>query len=197
MELTDLDVTKLYTYADYLTWKLKERVELIKGKLFKMSPAPSMQHQRVLRRLTKAFLNKFEESSCEIFFAPFDVRLPKKDYKDTSIYTVVQPDLCVVCDKNKLDKRGCLGAPDLIIEILSPGNTKKEMRDKYEVYQESGVREYWLVDFFEKTVLVYVLDDRGKFIGLQPNTEDQVISPTIFPEVAIDLSEIFIEDVEL
>ena len=106
---------------------------------------------------------------------------------------MVQPDLCVVCDVAKLDQRGCVGAPDLIIEILSPGNTKKEMKEKFSLYEESGVREYWLVQPVDNTVLVYVLNEDGKFIGLQPFTEDEYISPTIFPDLSIDLMEVFEE----
>lgn len=138
MELSDLDPDKRYTYADYLLWELKERVELIRGKLFKMSPAPSRKHQEVVHALVLSFGLYFKGKSCNVYEAPFDVRLPKSTGGVEATYTVVQPDICVVCDRSKLDKRGCVGAPDLVIEILSPGNTKKEMREKFEVYQESG-----------------------------------------------------------
>ncbi|WP_042006912.1 Uma2 family endonuclease, partial [Capnocytophaga canis] len=94
--------------------------------------------------------------------APFDVRLPKKEEKGDNIHTVVQPDLCVICDESKLDERGCIGAPDLIIEILSPGNSKKEMKNKFELYQESGVEEYWIVNPTDENILVNVLED-GKY----------------------------------
>jgi Uma2 family endonuclease len=99
------------------------------------------------------------------FVAPFDVRLPIKSKKNTDVGTVVQPDICVICDSNKIDARGCLGAPDLIIEILSQGNSKKEMKDKYEVYEESGVKENWLVDIANECIFVYVLDKSGKYNG--------------------------------
>lgn len=150
MKLSDLDINKQYSYADYLLWQFQERVELIKGKLFKMPPAPSRRHQEVSKIIDWHFTSYFRGKSCKVYNAPFDVRLPKKTKTDQKVYTVVQPDLCIICDKSKLDKRGCIGAPDLVVEILSPGNTKKEMREKFEVYQESGVREYWLVNYVKK-----------------------------------------------
>lgn len=124
--LDKLSMDGVYTYADYLTWKFDERVELIKGKIFKMSPAPSRNHQRIAMALINPISNYFKGEKCEAYFAPFDVRLidSKKKKSDKDIYSVVQPDICVICDPEKLDERGCLGAPDWIIEILSPGNNK-------------------------------------------------------------------------
>ena len=128
-----LDYGKEYTYADYLQWRFKERIEILKGKVFKMSPAPARLHQKISRELGGIFYNYFRNHKCEFYVAPFDVRLVdtrKKSKKDEDISTVFQPDICVVCDPKKLDKKGCLGAPDFIIEILSPGNSKKEMKYK-------------------------------------------------------------------
>ncbi|MGB0521913.1 MAG: Uma2 family endonuclease [Flammeovirgaceae bacterium] len=193
MKLSDLDTNKTYSYADYLLWQLKERVELIKGKLFKMPPAPSMQHQRVSGRIYGEFWSYFKNKPCEVFSAPFDVRLPKKSNADEKVFTVVQPDICIVCDKEKLDRRGCIGAPDLVIEILSPGNSKKEMQEKFDVYEEAGVREYWLVDFYAKNVIMYVLKD-NQYIGLKPFTEDVMLNSYIFPEITIELAPVFAED---
>ncbi|MCB0564598.1 MAG: Uma2 family endonuclease [Phaeodactylibacter sp.] len=190
--LSKLDINNRYSYADYLLWQLEERVELIKGKIFKMSPAPGTEHQKVSRQLSLQIFQYFDKKECQAFSAPFDVRLPQKEVTaDEETYTVVQPDLCVICSYEKLDEKGCLGAPDLIIEILSPGNSKKEMRDKYEVYEESGVGEYWLVNPSEKTVLIYVLNEERRFIGLQPLTEDQIARSVIFPELEINLKEVF------
>lgn len=190
--LSELDVNKRYSYADYLMWELQERVELIKGKIYKMSPAPGTEHQKISRQLSLRIFQYFDKKECQAFSAPFDVRLPKKEKSnDEETFTVVQPDLCVICDPEKLDERGCHGAPDLIIEILSPGNSKKEMREKYEVYQETGVREYWLVNPTDKTVLVYVRSEVGQFVGLQPMTEDQEARAAIFPDLKIDLKEVF------
>ncbi|MCB0628392.1 MAG: Uma2 family endonuclease [Saprospiraceae bacterium] len=188
-----LDADKQYSYADYLLWQFKERVELIRGRIFKMSPAPSTTHQKVSRQLSLQLFAFFDKKkSCEAFSAPFDVRLPiGNTRKDDETFTVVQPDLCVICDLDKLDEKGCLGAPDLIIEILSPGNSKREMREKFEVYEESGVQEYWLVNPSDKTVLIYVLNDDREFVGLQPLTEDQIARSRTFPELEIRLNEVF------
>ena len=195
-ELSQLDPEKVYSYADYWLWRLKERVELIKGKIFEMSPAPAEPHQRVSQKLNWFLLNTFMGKGCSVYTAPFDVRLPlqQEQTDDKQLYTVVQPDLCVICDRSKIDKRGCIGAPDLVVEIFSPGNSKREMRDKYDVYEAAGVQEYWLVDYQQKVVLVYV-QQQDKFVGLQPLTEDEVLVSQLFPELKIDLKEVF-ADVE-
>jgi len=190
-EISQLDPNKTYTYADYLTWQLQERIELIKGKLFKMSPAPSNTHQKIATALSGIIWQFFRKSSCEVRSAPFDVRLNRRKLDDQTSKTVVQPDLCVICDAEKLDERGCNGVPDLIVEILSPGNSKKEMSDKFEVYEENGVREYWLVNPSEKNVIIYTLNEESVFIGRKPFIEDDVLSSYIFPELRIDLAEIF------
>lgn len=191
-ELSELDTGKRYSYADYLMWRLKERIELIQGKIFKMSPAPGTEHQRISHELDRQFGNFFHRKPCQVFPAPFDVRLPRQgEQADEAIFTVVQPDLCVVCNADKLDEKGCKGAPDLVVEILSPGNSKREMRDKFEAYEEAGVREYWLVNPAEKTVFIYLLNEQGRFIGLQPLTEDQAAVSSIFPELEIGLNELF------
>lgn len=191
-DINQLDLNGTYTYADYLLWRIEERLELIKGKIFKMSPAPSLVHQRISTQLQGTLFNFLKARSCDLFSAPFDVRLYNdKKSKDANrqIYTVVQPDLCVVCDASKLDQRGCLGAPDLIIEILSPGNSSKEMNEKFDLYEETGVREYWLVEPAENAVWVYVLNEEGKYIGLKPTTT--ILKSSIFPDLVIDLKEIF------
>jgi Uma2 family endonuclease len=190
--LNQLDLTKRYSYADYFRWKFQERVELIKGFIHKMSPAPSPNHQLVFGKLFLKFGNYFLTKNCKVFAAPFDVRLPdsKRQIDDDVVFTVVQPDISVVCNLDKIDDRGCIGAPDLVIEILSPGNTKKEMGVKFELYEESGVKEYWLVEPQDKVILVYILKN-GKYIGLKPYTEENEISSTIFPDLKFMVSDIF------
>ncbi len=191
-DINQLDLDGTYTYADYLLWRIDERLELIKGKIFKMSPAPSLVHQRISTQLQGALFNYLKGSSCDLFSAPFEVRLyndKKSKVAFREIYTVVQPDLCVICDQNRLDEKGCLGAPDLIIEILSPGNSKKEMNEKFDLYEESGVREYWLVEPSENAVYIYVLNEEGKYIGLKPVTN--ILKSSIFPDLEINLEEIF------
>jgi Uma2 family endonuclease len=190
--LNALDLNGVYSYADYLKWQFEDRIELLKGKIFAMSPAPNMKHQRVAGNLHYHFRSYFKKQSCRVFFAPFDVRLynRKKSVKaDKEIFTIVQPDLCVICDESKLDEQGCNGAPDLVVEILSPGNSKREMNEKFELYEEAGVLEYWLVEPAEEAVFIYVLNEQERYIGLKPMT-DTLYSPT-FAELQIDLAEVF------
>ena len=181
----------VYSYADYLLWKFKERVELFKGKLFRMS-APSALHQEVSMRLAGELYQFFKEKDCKVFHAPFDVRLFREAKEDKDIYTVVQPDICVVCDAEKIDKRGCYGAPDLVIEILSPGNSKKEMKYKYALYQEAKVPEYWIVDPDHQNVLLYVLKD-GKYQNPINIVEGNIPSEK-FPTLQISTDDIFLEN---
>lgn len=192
-DISELDLDKTYTYADYLTWQFQERLELIKGKIFKMSPAPSRKHQKISIRLTKDILLFLDKGPCELYVAPFDVRLspPKNNKDDNKIYSVVQPDLCVICDLEKLDDRGCLGAPDWIIEILSPGNNKKELDQKFSLYEENGVREYWIVHPAEETVTVFELSTEGQYIFRKMYPTGTKVPVGIFPGFAIDLNEIF------
>ncbi len=189
-DFNELDLNGSYTYADYLKWNFKERLELFRGKIFKMSPAPSRYHQDVSGNLHFSLAKVFNKSTCKLYAAPFDVRLVKAKAQDEKVVTVVQPDMCVICDENKLDDRGCNGAPDLVIEILSPGNSKKEMGIKFDLYEENEVKEYWIVDPSEKTVFIYSLQN-NKYIGLKPFIEDDNIKSVLFPELNFKLAEIF------
>jgi Uma2 family endonuclease len=185
---SDLDLTKTYTYADYLLWQFSERVELIKGYILKMSPAPSTNHQSVSYNLTDCFAQNFRKKSCRIFVAPFDVKLPvKSSKKDT---TVVQPDLCVICDENKIDENCCVGVPDLIVEIISPNNRKHDVQTKFNLYLEVGVQEYWLVDPTDRMILIYFLKN-GEYIGSKPFIEGDKIKSLLFPELNIDVEDVF------
>ena len=190
--INQLDLNKLYTYADYLTWQFQERVELIKGKIFKMSPAPLNIHQAVSSNLHRDMSIFFKSNACAIRHAPFDVRLIKKTKKNNSITTVVQPDICVICDREKLDDRGCIGAPDLIVEILSPSTKNKDIKDKFELYEQNDVKEYWIVDPGNKTVIKYTLE-QGKYIGDKIRGEEEILNSSFFPELSINLSEVFEE----
>ena len=192
-DINQLDVNGTYTYADYLLWRFKEQVELLRGKLFKMSPAPREIHQRVSMYLSGELYNFFKDKTCRFYSAPFDVRIPAKGAKgttDNQIYTIVQPDLCVVCDLEKIDGRGCVGAPDLVVEILSPSNSRKDLKDKYEIYEEAGVPEYWIVDPDNKAFYRYVLQE-DVYIGLPPVPEGDVFRSRKFPEMEIDTKLIF------
>lgn len=185
--LSQLDLNGSYSYADYLTWKIKERIELIKGKIMEMSPAPTRFHQRISMKLTIEFAKGFDNHRCQLYAAPFDVRFADEQ---GNVKTVVQPDLCVICDPNKLDAKGCLGAPDLVVEILSPGNTRKEMKNKFELYEEQGVKEYWIVYPDTRNIQIFVLKE-GKYVGIQPIAEDEpAVSPT-FPQLCFSTENLY------
>lgn len=198
-DFSQLDLNGTYSYADYLTWRFDGAIELIKGKIMAMSPAPSSEHQGISWRLNGSLFNFFKNKSCRAYAAPFDVRLydrKKSIVANQDIYSVVQPDICVICDKSKIDVQGCLGSPDWIIEILSPGNSKRDMQVKYQLYQESGVKEYWLVYPYEKAVHQFVLDEQsGKYQLLAMYAGEDTAAPHLFPECLVDLREVF-EDEE-
>ncbi len=196
-QLSQLDLNASYTYADYLTWQLDKTVELIRGKIMMMSPAPNVKHQSISWQLSGILFQYFKAKDCRAFAAPFDVRLyncQKSANADKDIHTIIQPDLCVICDIDKLTEQGCLGAPDLIIEILSEGNSKKEVQTKYSLYQESGVTEYWVVYPYEQTVNQFVLDQSThKYQLINMFAEDDIAISHIFPDLEIDLKEVFAE----
>lgn len=184
--LNQLDLTKRYTVKDYMSWRFRERVELIRGIIHKMSPAPGRRHQAISRELLIEIGLFLRGYACQVFDAPFDVQLSKKDES-----TVVQPDLCVVCDESKLTEQGCSGAPDIIIEILSPGNSSREKKEKYELYEENGVREYWIVEPLSNTIYPYILDSEGVFQGQKPLVIGEQLTSTVLPGLEIDLEVIF------
>ena len=185
------DSSFTYTYADYLQWKFEERLELFRGKIFKLS-APNTRHQVILANTLVLFATFLKKTPCKFFIAPFDVRLPVKNRKkDDEVTTVVQPDLCIVCDESKIDSRGCCGAPDLVVEILSPGNSKKEIRLKHELYEEAGVKEYWIVNPEEENIVVFILNEEGKLSGLKMYASGDIIQSIAVPGLNINLTEIF------
>ncbi len=186
------DPSANYTYADYLKWKFEEQMELIRGKIFKMSPAPTPLHQEICSNLGTAINIYLKKKKCKVYPAPFDVRLPEKNNTaDKEITTVVQPDLCVICDLSKIDARGCIGAPDLIVEVLSPGNSQKEIRLKFDLYEEAGVKEYWIVYPGEQSVAVFLLNDNGKYKGATLYAGKDKIHCEAVPGLVIKLKEIF------
>lgn len=179
-----------YSYADYLTWEIDEMVELIKGKVFRQAAAPKLKHQKISFAIAGKLYDFLKGKQCQGFSAPFDVRLPILSKKNEDIYTVVQPDICVVCDPEKLDEAGCLGAPDLVVEILSPGNNIKDLQYKYEVYEESGVKEYWVIHPEEQTLLIYTLIE-GKYVPSKLYISgDEVVSSAV-EGFKLDMEEVF------
>jgi Uma2 family endonuclease len=180
----ELDLSGTYSYANYLKWHFDERVELIRGKIFPIN-APSLSHQRILLRLAIIFNGLIaEKKCCEVFIAPFDVRLPGKDIEDTAVYTVVQPDLCVICDPSYLDEKGCSGLPDLIVEILSPSSLRNDLKIKRELYAEVGVREYLVVDPNRKNILKFLRNEMGVYVQ-EVFSGKQVCSSALFPSLSL------------
>ena len=196
-QLSQLDLNGTYSYADYLTWQLEETVELIRGKIMLMAPAPNLKHQAISRNLLIELGNYFRKKPCQVFVAPFDVSLfdsRKSKLADREIFTVVQPDLCVICDPAKLTIQGCSGAPDWVIEILSPNNSKRDARIKYDLYQENGVTEYWLVYPYEQSIYQFVLNDQSQKYQLHGMyAQDELAVPYLFPDLQIDLADVFAE----
>ena len=178
---------KRYTYADYLTWDDDKRYELIDGVAYLMSPAPSPEHQDILRELSLIIGVFLKGKSCKLYFAPLDVRLNANRRNDT----VVQPDLIVVCDKTKIDGHGYAGAPDLVIEVLSPSTKRHDRITKLDLYQKAGVREYWVVDPETTSVQVFILKDGQYFIS--GYGEDDTVPVHVLPGCEIKLRDVFAE----
>ena len=184
--IDEFDTKNSYTYADYLTWEGPERYELINGQSYMMA-SPSVVHQAILVELTLQFGNWLQGKPCKVFPAPLDVRLfPKSDKSDE---TVVQPDLLVVCDKDKISKNSIDGAPDLVVEILSPSNIEKYLLLKFHYYLKAGVREYWVIDPKGKTVYVHCYDNE-RFDSTMYK-ENDCVPVDVLPGLKIDFKEIW------
>jgi len=185
-----------YTYADYRTWPDDERWELIDGIAWNMSPAPGRRHQGMAVEITRQIATFLEGKSCRVYSAPFDVLLPEsREEPEDEVTTVVQPDLSVICDRSKLTEKGCFGAPDLVVEILSPHTSRKDMNEKLSLYERHGVREYWIVDPGNKYVHVYVLSQSGAY----PKTPalylaDATLATGVLPGLSINLPKVFAAD---
>ncbi|MDR0495202.1 MAG: Uma2 family endonuclease [Treponema sp.] len=178
------------TYADYKRWDTKaERYELIYGDAYAMS-APNTCHQAILTGLFGQFFIYLQGKPCKLFPAPFDVRLFYEE--DESDDTVVQPDITVICDKTKIGPEGCRGAPDLVIEILSPSNTAIEMEHKRQLYQDAGVREYWVIDPEYNSLFVYRFQ-AGMSPAYSSYKSTDTVSTAIFPDFSINLARVFAE----
>ncbi|MDD5036226.1 MAG: Uma2 family endonuclease [Methylococcaceae bacterium] len=148
-----------FTYADYRQWPEEERWEIIDGEAYAMSPAPNRIHQTVAGEIFRQIANFLEGKPCQVYIAPFDLRLPEKDEADDETQTVVQPDIMVVCDDAKLDDRGCRSAPDWIIEVLSPSTASRDHVQKKALYERHGVRAYWLVHPADRVLTRYRLEN--------------------------------------
>jgi Uma2 family endonuclease len=182
-----------FTYADYLGWAEDERWELIEGVAFDMTPAPTEQHQRILMNLAALLHRALEGGPCRVYPAPFDVRLAgSATTAEDEISTVVQPDISVVCDPGKLDEAGCVGAPDLVVEILSPSTAYKDQTEKLAAYEKHGVLEYWIINPDRGSVLVYCLE-AGTYGKPTEYRSPEQLPASVLPAVKIPLLKVFEE----
>lgn len=187
-----------FTYADYLNWPENERWEIIEGKaypwneVYHMSPAPSPIHQEISLHLVRQFANFLENKECKVYYAPFDVRFIQENQEEGEIDSVVQPDIAVICDKSKIDDKGCLGAPDLIVEILSPATAQKDMTIKFDLYEKNRVQEYWVVHPEEKYIEIFTSEEgqkeSGKYGKAKRFFSGEKFFVPVFPEFEMDLS---------
>jgi len=189
-DINQLDLTKSYTYVDYLSWRFSERVELIMGKIFKMSPAPSPKHQYISSLLNAEFVNYLKGKRCKSFAAPFDVYLPVTNSKGES-NTVVQPDICIICDEKVITERGCEGVPELIVEIVSKSTVTRDLHEKYDLYELCGVKEYWIINPNDKSLNIFVLGEHGKYMVSKPMTYGDRAKGRVLPGLEINLDDIF------
>ncbi|MCK4542310.1 MAG: Uma2 family endonuclease [Spirochaetales bacterium] len=185
-----------YSYKDYCSWPDDERWEIIAGVVYDMSPAPSRRHQNLAGALFNKIYNYLEDKYCEVYIAPFDVRLPdyENDTAETT-YNIVQPDIAVICDPEKLDDAGCKGAPDWIIEILSPATAGKDEKEKLYLYEKHGVSEYWLVHPDDMTVRVYILGEDKKYKRSEIYIKEDKIEAIAVNGLVIDLKMVFKPDI--
>jgi Uma2 family endonuclease len=184
------DYSQSYTYGDYLKFDIEEMVEIIRGKIFRMSPAPRVKHQRISLQLASKILHHLKGKSCEVFNSPLDIVLPIENKKRNKSTTVVQPDICVICDPKIIEEKAIFGVPDFIIEIIAGKDVKKDTQIKFDLYQEAGVGEYWIVLADIKLVEVFILEN-GKYQRLNAFSEDDVVPVKTIPGLEISIEEIF------
>lgn len=182
-----------YTFADCLTWGESERIEIINGEAVMMAP-PSRAHQKISGALFAQLYTFLEGKKCEVYAAPFAVRLFEKDGDALDdVDTMVEPDISAVCDHDKLDEYGCKGAPDLVVEILSPSTQRHDRVTKFNLYQRAGVREYWIVDPSSMSVQVFVLE-AGNYKAQDFGTVGDIIKVNVLDGCLIELSKVFLSD---
>jgi len=181
---------KKYTYADYLSWPENERWEIIDGIPY-MQAAPTWQHQAISGQFLKQLLEYLDGKPCKAFAAPFDLRIPEMNEADEDTTFVVQPDLVVVCDKERLKGTGYYGVPTLIIEITSPSTAKMDKIWKFAKYEKAGVKEYWIVEPENKLVTVFILQENNQYGRPEVYSESDKINVSVFPDLSIDLKPVF------
>jgi Uma2 family endonuclease len=185
-----LEATRHYTYADYLTWPDDVHHELIDGRPVLMSPAQTVTHQIIAGQIHRQLANQLAGHPCLPLVAPVDVRLPKSNEADAFIDTLVQPDVLIVCDASKVSERGIRGAPDWILEVVIPGNAAHDIITKRRLYEQAGVREYWLVHPIDRVPTVHTLAGDGLYGRPHLQTLDGQTDLAILPGVRIDWDEV-------
>jgi len=181
-----------FTYGDYVRWSGDERWELIDGEAIAMSPAPSRRHQEAVVGLVGQIAPQLRGARCRLYVAPFDVRLPRGAEADAEVDAVVQPDLAVVCDPAKLDAAGCRGAPDWIIEVISPATAARDRVQKRDLYERNGVREYWVLDPDGRRLTIHRLDSSSRRYATPETAKAEgTASPRAVSGVSIDWSLVF------
>ncbi len=183
-----------FNYADYLSWDDGKRWELIAGTAYDMTPAPGRRHQWAVLALGSALFRFLEGKRCQVYVAPFDVRLPEPDETDETASNVVQPDIVVVCDRKKLDDRGCRGAPDLVIEVLSPHATGRDLEIKLRLYERHQVREYWIVDPWQKLVTLHRLGTDGKYRPTEARNIEAILDTDVLPGFSVPVATVLAQD---
>lgn len=194
MEKTNLaeKIEERFTYGQYCQWDDSERWELIDGVPYDMSPAPLRRHQGISTIVLSRIADFLRGKPCKVYHAPFDVRLPDfSEENDNDLLTVVQPDIVVVCDEKKLDDRGCRGAPDLVVEILSPSTSRKDIGVKFALYERHGVLEYWIIHPAEESLMVFTLGEDGKYGRPQGYGRGDLAVSTVLEGLELDLEEVF------
>lgn len=179
---------KLYTYADYLTYPEGERIEIIDGHIYNMAAAPTRIHQQIITELIFKIRQYISSNNgpCKVYPAPFDVILKNENEDINNSKNIVQPDISVICDKNKLTDKGCTGAPDMIIEVVSPFNPANDYVRKLNLYQQFQVREYWIINPMKETILVYILDENDQYAAPENYTFKDKIKVSIYDNLEID-----------
>ena len=185
-----VDYAKIYTYGDYLKFEIDEMVEIIRGKILRMSPAPRTKHQGISSNLHFRLRQLLENKICKVFHAPVDIVLPIANKKRKKSTTVVQPDICVICDPTIIEETAVFGVPDFVIEIVAGKDVKRDTQHKFSVYEEAGVGEYWIVFGEMRFVEVFILEN-GKYQRLNAFSEDDIIPVKTLPGLSISIDDIF------